>query len=95
MEDMKTITLRTPVTLGTATYDKLDLREPTAAQIVKAQREGAVNGAMASNILLIAEVSGVPKAAVERMGIRDVQEASRFLAGFMEEPATGSISSSS
>lgn len=94
-EDTKTITLRTPVSLGSTSYDKLELREPTAAQIVKAQKEMAANGPMASNILLIAEVTGIPKAAVERMGIRDVQEASRFLAGFIEEPATGSDSSPS
>lgn len=95
MEETKTITLRKAVQLGQQTIATLELREPTAAEIVLAQKEGALNGDMASNIVLIAAVSGVPKPAVEKMGIRDVEEASRFLAGFMRPPATGSDSSPS
>lgn len=92
MEDTKVIALRKPVQFGSVTYDKLELREPTAAEVVLAQKEGSLNGGMASNIVLIAVVTAIPKPAVEKMGIRDVEEASRFLAGFMSAPEIGSTS---
>ncbi len=93
MGETKTVTLKNPVALGSETYDRLDLKEPIAAQVVKAQTERGLNGSLAATIVLIAEVSGVPKPAVERMEISAIREADRFLAGFMEEPEkTGSTS---
>jgi hypothetical protein len=92
MDETKTIELKEPVEFGKKTYDRLELKEPTALQMVQAQKEGMRNGGLASDIVLIAQVSGVPKTAVEMMPISVVMEAARFLAVFTEAPATGSDS---
>ena len=85
--DTKTIVLRKPVKLGSQTIDHLDLREPTALEVSKAQQESMRNGGLSSDILLIAQVSGVPVPVVEKIGIRDVREASDFLATFLQGTA--------
>jgi hypothetical protein len=92
VEDTKTIILKAPVELGSESYDRLELKEPTAAQMVKAQKETARNGNLAGDILLIAEISGVPKPAVDKIGISAIVEAQQYLAGFMNPPTLGSTS---
>lgn len=91
MEEQKTITLRKPVTLGTQTWETLELREPTAGELKRAS--GTLNAAE-SNILLISIVAKVPVPAVEMIGARDFKEATEYLAGFTADgPATGENSS--
>jgi len=87
LPDELVIDLRKPVTLGSETYTQLVLREPTAGEVAQAQKAG---GGLASDIVLIALVSGVPKPGVERIGYRDTQRAVQYLAGFMVGgPETG------
>lgn len=86
VEYTKTIKLKRPVTHGQETYTELNLKEPTAAQVIKAQKDGAANGPLACAILLIAEVCAIPKAAVERVGISDIMDAEGFLGRFMTAP---------
>jgi hypothetical protein len=77
--DEKTITLRKPVTLGGITYEKLDLREPTAGELSKATKAG---GNVDVAITLISLIAKVPRGAVEGLSQRDLQEASDFLGSF-------------
>jgi len=79
MPDEKTITLRKPVTLGGVTYEKLDLREPTAGELAKATKAG---GNVDVAIALISLIAKVPRGAIEGLSQRDLQEASDFLGGF-------------
>lgn len=80
IEEQKTITLRKPVTLGEVTYDKLELREPTAGEMSIAQKAG---GGVDLTMSLIQQIARMPKKAVESLGARDLTEADAYLAGFM------------
>ncbi|MBU68554.1 MAG: hypothetical protein CL858_24440 [Cupriavidus sp.] len=88
----RVIKLRKPVVLGTGEnamqYDSLTLREPTAGELEKATSTATNNIGM--SITLIHLVSGVPRAAVAKIGQRDLREASDYLGGFTEDgPTTG------
>jgi hypothetical protein len=83
--DTMTLTLRKPIVFGPNTYDKIELREPTAGEMQKATGDG-----VESNIRLIALITGIDRPAIERMGARDFHEAVKFLAGFTNPgPETG------
>ena len=88
----RVIKLRKPVVLGTGEnamqYDSLTLHEPTAGELEKATSTATNNIGM--SITLIHLVSGVPRAAVAKIGQRDLREASDYLGGFTEDgPTTG------
>lgn len=88
----KILTLRKPVVLGKGedalTYDKLTLREPTAGELEKATGNATSN--VSISITLIHLVAGVPRGVVEKIGQRDLKEASDYLGGFTEDgPETG------
>ena len=87
-EEEKTIALRKPIVLGELSYDHLDLREPLAFEIAKAQT--AVTSADAA-ITLISLVAKVPRKVVEQLCQRDFNEANLFLAQAADsgEPVTG------
>lgn len=88
--DTKTIILRKPIELGGQTYAVLDLREPMAGEIKRAQ---VSTGDMDSNISLVSIISGIPPQAIEKVGIRDMTEAVEYLRGFtVVAPQTGSSS---
>lgn len=80
MEDAKTIELLKPVKLGNITYSKLELREPTAGEMAKAERDSA--SSLDSVITLISLVAGIPRKAVEGLCQRDFSAADLYLAGF-------------
>ncbi|MGJ7611154.1 MULTISPECIES: phage tail assembly protein [unclassified Variovorax] len=79
--DEITITLRKPVKLGEMTYDKLDLREPTAGELEKASSATTNMGVVINLIHLVAKV---PRKVVEGLCQRDLKEAGDFLEGFNE-----------
>lgn len=90
IEEEKTILLRKPIVLGGITYDKFDLREPTAGELSRASKAGA-NLDVA--IALISIIAKVPKGVVERITQRDLEEAAGYLGGFtLDGPATGATS---
>ena len=78
--DELVIELRKPVELTGEVYTELRLREPTCGEVAAAQKTAT---GMVADIILVALVSGVPKAAVEKIGYRDVKRAVDYLAGFM------------
>ncbi|MDW3683952.1 phage tail assembly protein [Cupriavidus sp. CV2] len=83
----KVITLRKPVVLGAGdnaiTYEKLTLREPMAGELEKAW--GSANTNAGISITLISLVAGIPRSAVQKIGQRDLKEASDYLGGFTED----------
>ncbi|KVO95564.1 hypothetical protein WL21_32435 [Burkholderia ubonensis] len=85
----KTIKLRKPVKLGSGetevVYDSLNLREPTAGELDKAM---AATSNIGIGIMLIHLISGVPKAAVEKLSQRDFTEANEYLGGFTDDGPT-------
>ena len=86
MDDTLTITLRKPVEFASITYDKLDLREPTAAEFVIMNNKEGAEG----DIAAVSLIAGVPVQAVEKIGVRDLLKGARFLAGFLAvDPPTG------
>ena len=91
----KTVALKRPITLNgdSKAYDSLALREPTVDELDQsAQVEGT---AYASNVELIALVSGTPAAVVRKMGKSNYEEATAFLSGFTwAPPPSGSTSGS-
>lgn len=92
-QDEKTIVLRKAVVLGDVTYAELNLREPTAGELEKASNAATQIGVAISLISLIARI---PRGVVEKLGQRDLKEASDFLGSFSDDsPATGATSSQS
>jgi len=83
MHTTRTIELATPVEFANKHYEKLELREPVGIEVVKARAE---NDAFKGDLLLISLISGVPRAAVERIPISVLMEASDYLSGFMKGP---------
>ena len=83
MDATLTVEFLPAVEFSGQTYDKLELREPTGGEVEKAYATGAQ---LKSTILLISLVSGVPRGAVEKVGISKIREASKFLEGFISEP---------
>lgn len=87
LQDEMTLTLRQSVTLGKGadaeTYDHLKLREPLAAEMLDfSQRsKGDAGDALRR---LIAKISGVPLAVIDRMKVRDFNAAANYLTPFMD-----------
>lgn len=81
--------LRKPVTIGSGdgavTYDTLNLREPMAGELEKAM---AASTTIGIGILLIHQVAGVPKLAIEKLCQRDFTEANEYLGGFTDDGPT-------
>lgn len=75
----KTIELTAPVSWGGKEYDRLELAEPTAGFMSKSLKE---SGALDIMIVLVSHVSGVPKAAVEKMPISVITEAGEYCLSF-------------
>ena len=73
--------------LNEKTYDTMHLHEPNGFQQVNAEKELATGMNVYTlrkyQIMLVALVSGWPQVAVERMPIRQIQEAFDFLAPFI------------
>jgi hypothetical protein len=80
-----TIELSKPVSLGkgdaAVIYEKLELREPSAGELEKASRSDTSVG---SAITLIGLITGIPRAAIEKISKRDLVAANRFLEGFTD-----------
>ena len=74
-----TLPLRKPVQLGDAVFTELRLREPTAEEWARWDQKQGVE----ADIMSIAAVSGLPEAAVRKIGTRDLIAASRYLARFL------------
>ncbi|QNK65762.1 phage tail assembly protein [Variovorax sp. PAMC26660] len=90
-QDEITITLRKPVKLGDMTYEKLELREPTAGELEKASSATTNMGVVINLIQLVAKV---PRKVVEGLCQRDLKEAGDFLEAFSEgDQTTGETSS--
>lgn len=89
-----TLTIDPPIELQRGRYDTLELREPTAKQMLNAEahlRRGVnMESVRLREIELVAAVSGWPKPAVELLPISKLVEAADFLLGFSQAgPATG------
>ncbi|NUB13709.1 hypothetical protein GAY28_13950 [Azospirillum brasilense] len=83
--DEKIIPLRSPVEFAGKTYTELRLREPTLGEVADAgKHEG-----MASDIFLIAAVTGMEIPAVRKIGYRNAKEARDYLAVFIDSPVSG------
>lgn len=87
LDDELTITLRKPITLGSAndseTYDHLDLREPLAGEMLDFNRKAGTDPGDALR-RLIAKISGVPLAVIDRLKARDFNKASAYLMAFLD-----------
>lgn len=79
-QDELVITLRKPVKLGTETYERLVLREPTAGELMQWDQLEKTE----ADIKAVATVSGVPEPAVRMIGARDLIQASRFIGSFLD-----------
>ena len=85
-EDTLTVTFRKPFDDKGVTYEKVDLREPTAGEL--AQTDGLEGYAI--DVRIISVVGGMPESAVRQIPARDFLTATRFLGGFMRPaPAPG------
>lgn len=73
------MTLRHPVSVGSVQYTTVELREPRAGEMAKANNAG--NGIEVA-IALISLVAKIPRTAVEQFCARDLEEASAYLSGF-------------
>jgi hypothetical protein len=92
MEDTATVTLVKPVTLGELEYSELKLSEPTAEQLVAAEK---VAGATASLVELIHLNAAIPRKVAGQLRQRDLQAAAGFFARFGETSPASETSSPS
>lgn len=85
--DELTITLRKPITLGQGgdaeTFTEMTLREPVVEELLAFNKESAKDAGDALR-KLIAKISTLPLAVVNRVGARDFTKASNYLTSFME-----------
>lgn len=92
MSDTLTIHLRKPLELAGQTWTEITLREPTVEEYDRAQQLAKSNVQISTHLIFL--ITGVPLAAVGKMGMRDFTRAADFIAGFMEGgPATGATGS--
>ena len=75
-----TIPLANPVELGQITVHELNMREPTAGEMI--EMEGKTGWTF--NVALVSIVSGVPEAAVRKIGVADMKKATKYLDLFFD-----------
>lgn len=87
LQDELVITLRKPITLGTGadaeTYTEVVLREPEVKEVLTFSRRSAKDSGDALRHL-IAEISTVPLAVVDKMKSRDFTKAAVYLSAFID-----------
>lgn len=87
LQNEMTITLRQSIRLGDSSneeyYDHLDLREPLAGEMLEFNRKAATDPGDALR-RLIAKISGVPLAVIDRLTARDFNRASSYLMVFLD-----------
>lgn len=76
-----------PIEWNGKTYSEMRLEEPTGQMIVKSEQELA-NGANFAALrnyqfALVSNCSGIPRQAIEKMRISQIQKAADFLSSFM------------
>lgn len=88
--DTLCLSLRSSVAVGGETVTELNLREPTARELADFTKALEREGPVGATILLIASVSGQPKAVIDKIGARDFKKAEAFVSRFFEDsPETG------
>jgi hypothetical protein len=75
-----TITLRKPIEHGGLTYETIQLREPTADEWARWDGKSGVE----ADIIAVSTVAGIPQAAVRKLTVRDLLQASRYLGRFLD-----------
>lgn len=78
-----TVQLLKPVDHAGETYTELQLSEPTAGQMIDADKAGA---GLASLVKLISMVAAIPHGAALKIGRRDLWVCERFFASFDQLP---------
>ena len=73
-----TMPLRRPVELGNDTWHELHLREPTAGEMIQLDKLAGWK----ADVQAISLISGIPRAAVIKIGERDARRASEYLGRF-------------
>lgn len=76
--DELTITFKKPITVGSAEYPSMTLREPNGGEWLRWDKLTGVE----ANLKAIEVVSGLPEPAVKQIGSRDITRATRFLDRF-------------
>ena len=86
MEDQLTITLDPPLDAPGGPYAAIELREPTAGDLVETD---GLEG-YASDVRIISVIAGMPESAVRKIPARPFLQATRFISGFLKPaPPTG------
>ncbi|MCY1195587.1 hypothetical protein AVE30378_02143 [Achromobacter veterisilvae] len=94
LQDELVVTLRKPITLGAGadaeTYTALNLCEPDVEAILEFNRRAAKDPGDAMRYL-IAKISGVPLAVINKVKARDFTKSAAYLTAFMgdEDDAQG------
>lgn len=79
------IELETPIKMGDKSYDALELREPKAGEVMKAQNElQSTADTLKYGVMLTSIVSGVPRNAIEQLPISKLMQAINYLMGFFD-----------
>lgn len=83
-ETPKTFTLIVPIKVADAEVAEVTLREPTAGDIEKMQRDTEKGGAANALILLIAKQAKLAPTDVRNLGARDFNILQEYLGSFLE-----------
>ncbi len=83
VSDEMTLTLRKPIKLADRQITQLELREPTAYEVQQVEKVANKDGSTASNITLVALVSGLTAGEIGKVGYSDLSKALAFLSPFI------------
>ena len=75
-----TVTFKSPALVGSATYDHVDLREPTVGEMDEALSKPT---SVKQVVSLISKVGGIPEAAVRSLKVTDYNLCRDYLMGFI------------
>lgn len=79
------IELSSPIKFGDKSYDAIELREPKAGEVMKAQNDlQSTSDTLKYGIALTSIVSGVPRNAIEQLPISKLMQAINYLMGFFD-----------
>lgn len=75
-----------PIEWNGGTYDAIELREPKAVEVLKAQAElkGTADSTMKFGVALICAIAGKPRQVIEQMPISKLMAGIDYLTGFLD-----------
>ena len=83
--DELTIVFSKPITVGSETFNQIDLEEPEARHIAAFEKAAPKIGNIDATVMMISSIANVPKTVIDRMKSRDFMQAQEYLNHFLDQ----------